>query len=201
METLLEYFIKYGYLVVFLATLVEGEVVLVAGGFLVHEGYLNFSILVLIATAACTVGDNFFYWLGRSRRTGQTHPWAARFLNFIGENRLFKGEEFVQRHGGKWVFLVRFFYGLRYAGAISAGYFGMRFMRFFSFNLIGSLAWAMLISGIGYLFGRSLEAVGRGVRLAQIGLLLVVAGLLAIYLINLRRRKKMAKQPSLGSQA
>ena len=201
METLLQYFTDYGYLVVFLATLVEGEVVLIVGGLLVHEGYLNFSILVLIATAACTVGDNFFYWLGRSRRTGQKHPRAAGLLNFIGENRLFKGEEFVQRHGGKWVFLIRFFYGLRYAGAISAGYFGMRFVRFFFFNLLGSLTWAILISGIGYLFGRSLEALTRGMRLAQIGLLLVMAGLLAIYLINLRRRKKMTKQPSLGGQA
>ena len=194
MESLLQYFIEYRYLVIFLGTFIEGEIVLIAGGILVYEGHLNFTVLVLIATLAAIIGDNFFYWLGRSQRVGAKHPWAARFLNFIGENRLFKGEEFVRRHGGKSVFLIRFLYGLRFAGAMTAGYLGMGLGRFFLFNLIGCLTWALIIGRIGYLFGHSLEAVARGVRLAEIGLLLVVAGPIVIYVINSIRRKKFHKK-------
>jgi membrane protein DedA with SNARE-associated domain len=195
METLLQYFIEYRYLVIFLGTFIEGEVVLIAGGFLVYEGYLDFTVLLLIATLAAIIGDNFFYWLGRSQRVGAKHPWAARFLNFIGENRLFKGEEFVRRHGGKSVFFVRFFYGLRFAGAMTAGYLGMGFGRFFLSNLIGSFAWAFIIGSLGYLFGHSIEVVAKGVKLAEIGFLLVVAGLLTIYLLNSRRKRKTRKKP------
>lgn len=195
METLLQYFIEYRYLVIFLGTFIEGEVVLIAGGFLVYEGYLDFTVLLLIATLAAIIGDNFFYWLGRSQRVGTKHPWAARFLNFIGENRLFKGEEFVRRHGGKSVFFVRFFYGLRFAGAMTAGYLGMGFGRFFLSNLIGSFAWAFIIGSLGYLFGHSIEVVAKGVKLAEIGFLLVVAGLLTIYLLNSRRKRKTRKKP------
>lgn len=194
MESLLQYFIEYRYLVIFLGTFIEGEIVLIAGGILVYEDHLNFTVLVMIATSAAVIGDNFFFWFGRSRRLGTKHPMTNRLLNFIGQQRLFKGEEFVRRHGGKSVFLIRFLYGLRFAGAMTAGYLGMGLGRFFLFNLIGSLTWALIIGGIGYLFGQSLEAVARGVRLAEIGLLLVFAGPIVIYLINSIRRKKVHKK-------
>lgn len=190
METLLQYFVEYRYLVIFFGTFIEGEVVLIAGGFLVYEGDLSFIVLVLIATLAAIIGDNFFFWLGRSQRVGVKHPWADRLLGFIGEHRLFKGEEFVRRHGGKSVFFIRFFYGLRFAGAMTAGYLGMGLGRFFLFNLIGSFIWAIIIGRIGYLFGQSLEVIAKGVRLAEIGLLLVVAGPVVIYLLNARRKRK-----------
>jgi membrane protein DedA with SNARE-associated domain len=194
METLLRYFIEYRYLVIFFGTFIEGEVVLIAGGFLVYEGYLNFALLILIATLAAIVGDNVFYWLGRGQRTGAKHPLASRFLNFIGEHRLFKGEEFIRRHGGKSVFVIHFFYGLRFAGAMTAGYLGMGSGRFFLFNLIGSFTWAFSVGGLGYLFGRSLELVTKGLRLAEIVFLLIVVGLPAVYLLNRRRKGKARKE-------
>lgn len=194
METLIQYFIEYGYLIILLGTLIEGEVVLIVGGFLVYGGYLDFATVVLIATLAAILGDNFFFWLGRRRRAGEGHPWAARSLNFIGEHRLFKGEEFVRRHGGKLVFLVHFLYGLRFAGAMTAGYLGMGLGRFFFFNLIGSLIWATTLTGAGYLFGQSLDLVAKGIRLAEIGLLLVVLGLVGVYLLNSRKKRRAEKE-------
>jgi membrane protein DedA with SNARE-associated domain len=189
-ETLLQYFIQYHYLVIFFGTFIEGEVVLIAGGFLVSEGHLNFPVLVLLATVAAIIGDNFFFWLGRSQRIGSRHPWADRLLNFIGEHRLFKGEEFVRRHGGKSVFLVRFFYGLRFAGAMTAGYLGMGIVRFFVFNLVGSLIWAVLLGWVGYIFGESIGPIAQGVKLGEIGFILVLAGLIIIYLLNRRRKRR-----------
>lgn len=189
METLLQYFIHYHYLVIFLGTFIEGEVVLIAGGFLVSEGHLSFPVLVVLATTAAILGDNFFFWLGRSQRIGSRHIWADKLLNFIGEHRLFKGEEFVRRHGGKSVFFVRFFYGLRFAGAMTAGYLGMGVVRFFLFNLIGSFTWAIVLGWIGYIFGESIEAATKGIR-REIGLTLVLAGLVLIYLLNRRRKRR-----------
>jgi membrane-associated protein len=188
-EIFLQYFVKYHLPVIFVGTVIEGEVVLIAGGFLVSEGLLSFPVLLSVSTFAAVLGDNFFFWLGRSQRTGARHPLAARFVNFIGEHRLFRGEEFLRRHGGKSVFLIRFLYGLRFAGAMTAGYLGMPFNRFFFFNLIGCATWALVLGGSGYLFGRSLEAVDRSIRLAKIGAILVLGGLVAIYLVNKWRRR------------
>ncbi|MBI2348428.1 MAG: hypothetical protein HYV05_07215 [Deltaproteobacteria bacterium] len=82
---------------------------------------------------------------------------------------------------------------------MTAGYLGMGFGRFFLFNLIGSLVWALVIGRVGYLFGQSLEAVVQGVRLAQFGLFLVLAGLVAIYLINNSRKKKALQKSRPGA--
>ncbi len=47
---------------------------------------------------------------------------------------------------------------------------------------------------LGYLFAQSLEAVAEGVRLAEVGYLLVVAGLFVIYFLSSRSRQKTSKQ-------
>ena len=57
MESLLQYFIEYRYLAIFLGTFIEGEIILIAGGFLVYECHLNFTVLVMIATLAAVIGD------------------------------------------------------------------------------------------------------------------------------------------------
>jgi len=77
---------------------------------------------------------------------------------------------------------------------MTAGYLGMGFGRFFLFNLIGSFTWALSIGGLGYLFGQSLEVLTKGVRLAEIGFLLIVVGLPAVYLLNSRRKRKARKE-------
>ena len=59
---------------------------------------------------------------------------------------------------------------------------------------VGSLTWALLIGGLEYLFAQSLEAVAEGVRSAEVGYLLVVAGLLVIYFLSSRSRQKTCKQ-------
>lgn len=59
---------------------------------------------------------------------------------------------------------------------------------------VGSLTWALLIGGLEYLFAQSLEAVAEGVRSAEVGYLLVVAGLFVIYFLSSRSRQKTSKQ-------
>jgi membrane protein DedA with SNARE-associated domain len=193
MEALLHSLLLYRHLVIFIGTFIEGEVVLIAGGFLVAEGQLGFFTLVSTATVAAVLGDHLFYWIGRSHRVGSRHPWATRLLAFIGEHRLFKGEEFVRRHGGKSVFVVRFFYGLRFAGAMTAGLLGMNLGRFFFFNFAGCFVWALIFAGFGTFFSRSLAGLARGWRLSEIAFTLIISGLLAIYFMNRRTRKTASR--------
>jgi membrane protein DedA with SNARE-associated domain len=122
-DTILQYFFEYRYAVIFLGTFIEGEIILIVEGFLVSEGDLSFSSLVSLATTASVAGDNCFYWLGRSQAVGTKHPWCVRLVNFIGGKRLFKGEDFVRRHGGKSVFFLRKGYSLRSTAYYMLGLF------------------------------------------------------------------------------
>ena len=83
---------------------------------------------------------------------------------FITPQRLARAEAFFGRHGGKAVFLARFFSGLRVFGALVAGISKMRWMTFLIYNALGGAVWATAVVLLGYFLGGSLALVERCVR-------------------------------------
>ena len=62
MESLIE---NYGYLAILIGTFLEGETILVLGGFTAHQGYLALPWVILAAFAGSLCGDQLFFYLGR----------------------------------------------------------------------------------------------------------------------------------------
>ena len=61
---------QYGYALIFLGTLVEGETILMLGGYFAHRGYLDLGPSSLTAFAGAVCGDQLFFYLGRQAREG-----------------------------------------------------------------------------------------------------------------------------------
>jgi len=57
----------YGYLAVFVGTILEGDTVLMLAGFAAHRGYLSLPLVLGAAALGGFLGDQFWYWLGRTR--------------------------------------------------------------------------------------------------------------------------------------
>jgi len=55
----------YGYVAVLLGTFLEGETILVLGGFAAHRGYLALPGVILAAFIGSLCGDQLFFFLGR----------------------------------------------------------------------------------------------------------------------------------------
>src|SRR5437773_10142831 len=53
----------HGYVAVFIASLLEGETILVLAGFAAHEGLLSLPLTLTLAFIGGTLGDQFFFWL------------------------------------------------------------------------------------------------------------------------------------------
>src|ERR1035437_2033606 len=60
-----EFVAAYGYLSIFFGTLLEGETILIAGGFAAHRGMLNLRLVILVAIVGSSLGDQLAFWLGR----------------------------------------------------------------------------------------------------------------------------------------
>jgi membrane protein DedA with SNARE-associated domain len=58
---------QYGYWAVAIGTLLEGETLLILGGFAAHRGYLELPWVVAVAALGGWAGDQFWFWMGRSR--------------------------------------------------------------------------------------------------------------------------------------
>lgn len=186
----------YGYLAVFAGCLLEGETILVLAGFAAYQGHLSLPVTLAIAFVAGTLGDQIFFWIGRS-----WGPWLmGRFPSM--DERARRVNELLHRWDAPLIIGIRFMYGLRIVGPIAIGSSGVRPWRFAFFNVVGAAIWAPLVGGAGYLFGHAMEAmIGDLERFEEVGLVfIIVAGVvLTVVRHRLKTREKRKKLTSAES--
>lgn len=167
-----------------------GETALIAAAVYASEGHLSIVGVVLVAAAAAIIGDNIGYWLGREvgRRLIYRYGWARR----IADKVMPPAERFFARHGGKAVFLARFFGGVRVTGAWMAGITRMSWWRFLFWNASGGIVWAVAVSLIAFYAGKAAaDSIGRYGVFGGIG----IVGLLVLGLVGLHLwRRRVAEQ-------
>jgi membrane protein DedA with SNARE-associated domain/membrane-associated phospholipid phosphatase len=196
MEQLLSLIEHYGYLVVFFGVMLEstgvplpGETILLVAGVLAQRGHLDVGDAIVFGILGAVVGDQIGYWVGREGG----RPFVLRWGRYarITPERLARAEAFFARHGGKAVFLARFFAGLRVFGALVAGISRMRWRTFVFYNALGGIVWATAAVLVGYFLGSSLALVERWMGRATI----LVGGLLAIAVVLYLAYRWVATHP------
>lgn len=161
---------EYGYLAVFVGSLLEGETVLVLAGFAAHQGYLSFYWIVLLAFCGGAMGDQFYFVLGR--RYGEV--LLRRFPRLSDPAR--RVTRHLLRYHEALIVGVRFMYGLRILGPIVIGMSDVPAWRFVILNAIGAAVWAVTITTVGFLFGQALQLLLADVaQYEALALLLIVA--------------------------
>lgn len=188
MDRLIHHLIdQYGLLAVFLGCLAEGETAAILGGFFAHQRLFAPWQSVLAAFCGAALGDTGFFLLGR--RFAQ-HPWVARMRTRPGFDR---ADRLLRQHPNLFVLSNRYIYGMRLVGGVAAGLAEIPLWRFVLLNAVSALAWAVLFTTLGYVFGLGVEqAFGRALHVHQrlwlaLGLALVV-GLAAASLRRHQRR-------------
>jgi membrane protein DedA with SNARE-associated domain len=169
---------QYGYAAVFVGALAEGESLLLAAGYAAHRGWLKLPEVMLVAFVASTLGDQFFFFLGRARG----RDLMARFPKVGGHAQ--RVRRLLERYPNSAILSVRFLYGLRIAGPIALGAFGVSARRFVLLNMLGAAIWACAVAAIGYQFGNALQwwlDDLRRVEEAALGLLLAAGVLWTVY--------------------
>jgi membrane protein DedA with SNARE-associated domain len=161
----------YGYLAVFVGSLLEGETVLLLAGYAAHQGYLSLQWVVLLAFCGGTLGDQVFFHLGR-RYGGallRRFPRLARPAQRV--------DRLLLRFHAALIVGVRFMYGLRILGPIVIGMSGVPARRFMLFNALGAAVWAVLVTVLGFLFGRALQLLLADAEQYEAIALLLLVGL------------------------
>lgn len=176
--------IKYGYAVVLLGTFLEGETILIMAGFAAHRGYLNLYWVIALATAGSFLGDQLYFYLGKR------YGWRIfeRFPKL--KPRALRVQALLERYHLPLILGIRFLYGLRIVGPLAIGMSSVSRIRFFGLNLLGAIAWAMLIGGAGYLFGYALELLLADIKRYEEAFLalIVIAGIVVWLVYRWRQR-------------
>lgn len=169
---------QYGYPLLILGTLLEGETVLLLAGLLSKVGFFQLPWVMVIAALTGFAGEGLFYTLGRFWGNSLLTRWKRMALYYP------IAQSFTKRYGVLSIFLVQFLYGLRYLGALSLGMTAMRAKRFLCFNLVANALWAVAVGGMGYAFGEVLEVVVGDVGEYQVMAVLILLTLGVIYAIG-----------------
>lgn len=124
-----------------------GDSLLFAAGTFAALGSLNIWLLIGLLIVAAVGGDTVNYWIG--------HKLGDRAYNtkWIKKEYLDRTHAFFEKHGGKTIVLARFVPIVRTFAPFVAGMGRMTYSYFFSYNVVGGIAWVLLFTLAGFFFG------------------------------------------------
>lgn len=164
----------YGYLAVALGSFLEGETMLLLGGFAAAQGCLNAGGVMLAGFAGGIAGDQLYFFLARrygTRLLDRRQRWRELARRVEGR---------CMRHRDLFILGFRFLYGLRIVSPILIGLGTVSAARYALLNVIGGTVWAVSITLAGVFCGRGVEAIVDSLHVSRLqvlaaGLLLVLA--------------------------
>ena len=171
-------FVSYfKYLILFFAVIFEGPIVMVASGFLYHNGFFDFLPMFFIICAGDLVGDVVWYYIG--------YYFAEPFVRKYGYIFSIKPEGFEKakllfaRHHLKILLISKATLGLGMSLAIlmAAGATKVRFRTYMLLNTTGELFLVSGLLAVGYFFSNLYNSIERSFRGAFVivSIIIVVA--------------------------
>jgi membrane protein DedA with SNARE-associated domain len=187
MNHTLEFLVRHGYVVLLVWVFVEqlglplpSLPLLLAAGALAGTDRMNIVVALGITVFAALCADSLWFQLGRSKGIRILHLLCK--ISLEPDSCVRRTETIFSSQGARSLIFAKFIPGLGAAAPPLAGVFHMKLPRFLMFDVLGSLLWASVYLGTGFIFSGQIEQLGE--RLAALGgrLGVLVFGTLALYI-------------------
>lgn len=146
-----------------------GDSVIFALGALAAAGGLSIGILAPVLMSAAVLGNVANYAIGYKLGPAVFKSEKSRLFN---REYLERTHAFYEKYGALTIIIARFIPIIRTFAPFVAGIGRMRYLKFFVYNLVGSVAWVALFLACGYFFG-GLPFVQKNFSLVSLGIILV----------------------------
>ena len=183
-EFIIDWIAWGGYIGIFLLMALENvvppvpsEVIMGLGGIAVARGDMAMIPLILWGTAGTTVGNMFWYEIGRRMGVVRFKPFVDRHQRWLTMDweDVERLNRFFHRHGHWVVFVFRFLPSFRTLISLPAGMAKMPPLRFFVWTAAGSAIWNALLIGAGVLLDARFGELDRYVGPAGVILFVAIA--------------------------
>ena len=126
-----------------------GDSILFIAGTFSAGGSLDVYLLIALLAVAAVAGDSVNYGIGR-----YIGPRAFKGnIRYLKKEYLDRAHSFFEKYGGKAIVIGRFAPVIRTFVPFVAGIGSMRYRGFFTFNVVGGVAWILLFILGGYALG------------------------------------------------
>ena len=144
------FLMHWGYLAVFLAVFIEGEVFLILIGVATAASAFQYPYVILAAAVGAIVHDNLLFNI--SKLTGRKIIDKRPKLN----DKVNRSLRLLDKYDYWAILLIRFLYGLRTITLLVVGLSEIKRLKFFIFDFISSFLWAFIYITLGYFSGHAI---------------------------------------------
>jgi len=153
------------------------DTLLLSAGVLAASGKLPLLATILVAAIAAILGDNSGYHFGRQfGRRLFSKPDSL----FFRHEYVMRAETFYEKYGSKTMLLAHFVPIVRTFAPLTAGAGKMSIPKYMSFDAIGDVVWAIVVTSLGYFLGSRIPGLSHYVDLV-LALIIVFIVLLVVY--------------------
>jgi membrane protein DedA with SNARE-associated domain len=198
-ETLKSLVADYGYLAIFIGCFLEGETILVLGGFAAYSGYLDLGWVMVSGFTGSFLGDQLYYFVARK--------WGNKVLNRFPSWRagIARALRLLEKYDVAFILSFRFIYGVRSVSSVAIGLSSVPPHRFLPYNCIAAAVWAVCVAGLGYVFGEAINLILEKVANYEMyffgGLAFIGLSIWATHRIRRNRRNARAAAEAAAKSA
>lgn len=140
-----------------------GDTLLLTAGAFAAQGKLPLALTLAIIAIAAIAGDNIGYVIGK---TAGKRLFRKEDGIVFRHEYVVRAEKFYERFGSKTMLLAHFVPIIRTFAPIVAGMGRMNRIQFVIFDAIGDTSWAIIVTMLGYLFGKKIPNIDHYFLLA-----------------------------------
>jgi len=200
MPLAIDFFIHYGYLVLFVWVLAEqlgmpipSAPLLITAGTLTATHKLSLPLAIVSVVFASLISDTVWYQLGK--RFGGTVVRLVCRLSMESSTCVRRTEDYFTKHGPASLLLAKFIPGLGTVAAPIAGQTSMKYSTFLAYDTGGILLWCVGYMLVGRFFGDVLKKnPGALAWTAHFSVVLFFLAVLALLVYRIWKQQAFLKQ-------
>ena len=159
---------------------VPSEAVMPFAGFLIFDGTLTWTGVIIVSTLGSIVGSLISYWIGAKGGRPLVERWGKYVL--VSHHDLDITDRFFARRGSWAVFISRFIPVIRHIISIPAGVAKMPLKKFLAATIVGATMWNVFLTWVGFKLGENWETIGKYSKKIDIAVVAVLIVLVAAFI-------------------
>jgi membrane-associated protein len=146
-----------------------GDTLLLSVGIFAAQGKLSLALAIPVIAFAAILGDNIGYQIGKS-----LGPRLFKKDSLVFRHEyIMQAEKFYEKYGSKTMLLAHFIPIIRTFAPVTAGAGKMNRTKFFIYDAIGDIVWAVSIILLGYFVASKIPGIQHLVEPVLIGIILL----------------------------
>jgi membrane-associated protein len=164
-----------------------GDTLLLSAGVLAAQGQFPIELTVALIALAAILGDNTGYFIGR---TMGKRLFRKKDGILFRQEYVARTERFYEKHGAKTMMIAHFLPIVRSFAPLVAGVGKMPRAKFVFFDAIGDVAWAGIVTLLGYWFGSRIPNLDRYILPVVVAVMIISFGPMVWHIVGNRETRR-----------